>query len=1178
VIDYPNGTDNPSPIVLTNNTTQLQVLTGTASQSGIISQSGGSFGLEKIGGGTLILLSSNSYTGTTTITAGALQLGQGTSAISIAGPIVDNAQLIYVASGGATTLGNITGSGSLVVTGTGQGLTLTGTNSYGDTIISCNCVVNVGNGGTTGSLGTGSVTNNGLLIFNRSDTVTISSAISGTGGLIQNSTGTLIFTVPQSYTGSTSTQAGSTLILSGAGSLANSSSVGLDGTLDISATTNGTTIQVLGGSANSSITLGNKTLTISNNANLFSSASFNGNITGSGSVIIAAGFQSFGGANSYTGTTTIASGATLRTTSSSQSLATSSNVIVNGTLDLNGIGATVKSISGSGVVDGGSLTITNASGVFPGTIGKNLPASLTIAGGTQTLGGANALSNVTVNTGATLAISGAGSFAPTNGTFTDNGTFDISAATSPISVQFLSGAGAVILGSNTLILANFGGTGFTSTFSGVISGTGGVTVTGGTGGSGANRIFAGNNTYTGVTTIQSGGTLQIGTGGTTGAIVSNVADSGTLIFNRSDTSVYAGAISGSGIVKQLGTGTLILTGANTYSGDTTISAGTLQIGNGGTTGSITSNIVVGGTFGIGAASPVLVFNRSDNVTFSNSILNVLPSTLIKQGAGMLTLAGSSTFSGATTVSAGTLNVTGALASSAITVQSGATLSGTGKVGSTTIASGGTVNPGSSATPGTLSVTGNLSMAPGSNYLDVLTPTAVGLTTVSGTANLNGVVSASIASGTVPFGRFTLLTATGGVSGVFTSLAGIPAGFKAQLSYDANNAYLTLSPNSLAPSLTNLTGNQQNVVSAIDAAVAAGQVPPAGFAALYGLSGPALNSALDQISGQAAPNVTNAVGNSFLSFMSMTAQGGSGATGNFAPGSAYGGADAPHRAQLGTGETRVWGAVYGGHVGLSADSLSGAASLSSNNVGMIGGADMKVADGLLAGVTMGLGRQTFRSGNGSGDSDDLMFGLYGRADAGAAYVAASFGFGWHQIKTLRVITVSGTDVLQGKQNADDFGGRIEAGWHLPLDDTYTVTPYGAFAGSSFESPAYTETALSGASTFALSYGAQTTTLGRSELGAHLDRSYALEQGTLMAGLRAAWAHQLDDLPFTQASFIGLPGAAFQVAGVRPAPDNALLGLDLEVQNASGLFFGLHGEGQFGAGTTAVEGLGNFGWRW
>jgi uncharacterized protein with beta-barrel porin domain len=170
------------------------------------------------------------------------------------------------------------------------------------------------------------------------------------------------------------------------------------------------------------------------------------------------------------------------------------------------------------------------------------------------------------------------------------------------------------------------------------------------------------------------------------------------------------------------------------------------------------------------------------------------------------------------------------------------------------------------------------------------------------------------------------------------------------------------------------------------------------------------------------------------------------------------------------------------------------------------------------------------------------------------------------------------VLQGKENADDVGGRVETGWRVPLDETTSVIPYGAFAGESFASPAFTETALSGASTFALSYGAQTTSLGRSELGAHLDRHYSLEQGMLTADVCTAWAHQLDDLPFTQASFVNLPGAAFQAVGVRPARDTALLGLDLEIQNNSGLFCGLKGESQLGAGTTVLEGMGNFGWRW
>ena len=142
------------------------------------------------------------------------------------------------------------------------------------------------------------------------------------------------------------------------------------------------------------------------------------------------------------------------------------------------------------------------------------------------------------------------------------------------------------------------------TFGGVVSGTGALQQIGpGT------LILTNTNTYGGGTTINAG-TLQIGNGGTTGSIVGNVADNGILAFNRSDTVSFDGAISGTGALTQMGPGTLILTNTNTYGGGTTISAGTLQIGNGGTTGSITGNVTDNG---------VLAFNRSDTVSFNGAI-------------------------------------------------------------------------------------------------------------------------------------------------------------------------------------------------------------------------------------------------------------------------------------------------------------------------------------------------------------------------------------------------------------------------------------------------------------------------------------------------------------------------------------------------------------------------------
>jgi fibronectin-binding autotransporter adhesin len=239
-----------------------------------------------------------------------------------------------------------------------------------------------------------------------------------------------------------------------------------------------------------------------------------------------------------------------------------------------------------------------------------------------------------------------------------------------------------------------------------------------------------NNSYTGATYINSG-TLQIGNGGTSGGISNSsaVIDNGNLTFNRSDALGVSLPISGVGSLTKQGASTLFLTGNNTYSGATTISAGTLQIGAGGTSGAISNSTTI-------ANSGSLIFNRSDNLSVDGLISGT--GTLTKQGAGRLTLGNTNIYLGGTFISAGTLalgpaaslaNSTPIAVSNAATFDvsgpggltlNGAfaqTLVGSGTVtGSVTTAAGVLVIPGTSV--GTLTFKNDLTLSGGRARFEV----------------------------------------------------------------------------------------------------------------------------------------------------------------------------------------------------------------------------------------------------------------------------------------------------------------------------------------------------------------------------------------------------------------------------------------------------------------------------
>ena len=255
--------------------------------------------------------------------------------------------------------------------------------------------------------------------------------------------------------------------------------------------------------------------------------------------------------------------------------------------------------------------------------------STTVSAGTLALGATGALGNGTSNTsGLTVSATGAafdlnGNTPTANVALTLNGTgVSSGGALVNSSATAAAYAGTVALGSASSI----GGAG-NITLSNTISGAYGLTKVG------ADTLILTGATNGSTATTISTGTLQIGSGGTSGALGSGaVANSGTLAFHRSDS--YGGtvnnAISGTGAVTVSG-GTLTLGGANTYLGTTTVTSGTLIL-----SGSVTSNVTVqsGGTIGgTGTIAGNLLLSSGSHFEFSLTNTLAVNTGTVSFGAG-----------------------------------------------------------------------------------------------------------------------------------------------------------------------------------------------------------------------------------------------------------------------------------------------------------------------------------------------------------------------------------------------------------------------------------------------------------------------------------------------------------------------------------------------------------------
>jgi fibronectin-binding autotransporter adhesin len=609
-------------------------LTGNLLINSVIANNGATpIALTKSGGGTLILGGANSFTGATYINAGTLQIGNGGTlgSIDTSTGVTNRGILAFNRTDSVTFALPITGSGALKQLGSGS-VTLTANNAFsGATTISAG-TLQVGTGGVTGSLGTSaSIANNGTLIFNRSDSVNFAGPITGTGSVVQQGAGKLSLGGTNTYQGNTTINAG-TLALGASASLSDSTAIVVAG---------GTAFDV---SASGSFTLNGGTV----NQILAGSGSVNGSIaTSAGS---GTGPRIMPGTNGVYGTLTITNALTLNGGTINFDISSGSKdlIVVGGNLVLNN-GTIALNVSGT--LPNGSYKLIQYSGAFSGSV-----LNLAVSGFNQS--GSVALLSSTTPGEIDLVISSyialnlvwqgnggnnlwdAGTTADwTNnaGSFVvfhqnDNATFDDTSVNTTVNLQ----------GALTPNQITVNGSVNSYTFQGSGSIAGGNLIN-----NNPNTLtILTTNTYSGNTTINAG-TVQFGdvtTAGTPGG--GPIINNGALVFNEPDDETVSGSISGSGTLTLSSATTLSLVGNSTYNGLTTISAGILQVGQGGGSGSLGSGLVNNNSF--------LVFNRLGTVTSSGAISG--SGSVSNIGVGTVILSANNTYNGNTVIANGTLQL------------------------------------------------------------------------------------------------------------------------------------------------------------------------------------------------------------------------------------------------------------------------------------------------------------------------------------------------------------------------------------------------------------------------------------------------------------------------------------------------------------------------------------------
>jgi len=831
-----------------------------------------------------------------------------------------------------------------------------------------------------------------------------------------------------------------------------------------------------------------------------------------------------------------------------------------------------------------------------GIINCVLVSSGTISPSTTFSGGIS--NSGTISSGATgIFVGGISTF---SGGISNSGTISVTgspglAATSAVCDGFCGGGFGI-------------GVGGVSTFSGGISNSGTISTGGIFSFSSADKISPG--TSVGIfgagilvdnVSIFSGGISNGGTISGAGTIVAT-ARSGTILAGGSgnplsggagiavyNVSTFSGGISNTGSITG-GIG-IVVQGASAVS----------IFDSGAITG---TGISVSGDFTIGAG-PIaidLIGNSPGNV------LTLGPGYMIAgqvagQGSDTLQLGGTGSgsfdlstvgtqYTGFTTfnVVSGVWTVSNVDAQSQAWNVNGGTLAGTGTLPAINVNSGGTLEPGTIGVPDTfMTITGNLAFQSGAIYLVNISPTTASRANVGGAVTLNGAVQGLLLPGSYS-GKTTYdILDPPSISGKFTGFTALDEpGFGGTLTYTPTDVLLNLSAN-----LSGFNQNQQNVAAGINNFFNNGGTLPADFFPIFGQTGNTLAGTLSQLDGEAATGADKAAFQLMTEFLTLmldpTLGGGTGGTSSsaFAPEQqaglppdvalAYASVlKAPPKPAALDQRWRAWGSGFGGSSTGNGDPAVGSSNITARTYGFAAGMDYRFTPDTQAGFALaGAGTNwALAQTPGSGRSDALQAGVYGKTYLGPAYLAASLAFTNHWMSTNRIAL---GDQITAGFNAQSYGARLEAGYRYAVVPMLGVTPYAALQAQSFHTPSYSETDLGGGG-FGLTYSAMSSSDARSELGVRTDGLTALNGMPLVLRGRLAWAHDWVSNPALGAVFQALPGASFVVNGAPLPPNSALASAAAELRVTANWSLMGKFDGEFATGSKTYAGTGTLRYAW